>query len=332
MSYSAVNIADDYYYRGVENGETHRYSGQNLSYRERDAISYSTIIAKVIPAAGFKDCDVTTHDVDTAVTLVTMDPMSKTTAKHRNLVVAASPFRVICVPLDRGYGDFSPERLRDNFLNELASLKEFNHANVRRRFISVMNARNAVMSCACARWAKPLMSARFRKYERILSDLDGYAAKLRDKARKEGIKKSAETKAFLKKYAGDKRGSDYLEFMHAVCDQFYSSEKYPMTREQARVLKSKFRASGAAYAWISGDNIRTSQGAMVSVEDAVIALKAWGLGHDMRKFMVGRYSVVKYEGDTIQIGCHHIPRENCIALYEALLGKTFPERKEKCGQ
>lgn len=165
MSYSAVNIADDYYYRGVEAGETHRYSGQNLSYRERDAISYSTIIAKVVPAAGFKDCDVTTHDVDTAVTLVTMDPMSKTTAKHRNLVVAASPFRVICVPLDRGYGDFSPERLRDNFLNELASLKEFNHANVRRRFISVMNARNAGMSCACARWAKPLMSARFRKVD-----------------------------------------------------------------------------------------------------------------------------------------------------------------------
>lgn len=332
MSYSAVNVADDYYYRGVEAGEAHRYSGQNLSYRGRDAISYSTIIAKVIPAAGFKDCNVTTHDVGTAVTLVTMDPMSHYTAKHRNLIAGASPFRVIYVPMIRGQGDFSPEMLRENFLAELASLKEFNHAEVRRRLIAVMDARNEVMSCACTRWAKPLMSARFRKYERILSDLDGYAAKLREKARKAGIKKSAETKATLKKYAGDKRGADYLEFMHAVCDQFYTSEKYPMTREQARLLKSKFTAAGAAYAWTSGDNVRTSKGAWVSVEDAVLALKAWGLGHDMRKFMVGRYSVVKYEGDTIQIGCHRIPRENCIALYEALLGKPFPERKEKCGQ
>lgn len=332
MSYSAVNVADDYYYRGVEAGETHRYSGQNLSYRGRDAISYSTIIAKVIPAAGFKDCNVTTHDVATAVTLVTMDSMSKTTAKQRRLIIDASPFTVICVPMVRGDVDFSPNGLRDNFLSELASIKEFNHADVRRRFIDIMTSRKAVINSACALWAKPLRSARFRKYERILSDLDRYAAKLREKARKAGVKKSAETRATLKKYAGDKRGADYLEFMHAVCDQFYTSEKYPMTREQARLLKSKFTATGAAYAWTSGDNVRTSKGAWVSVEDVVIALKAWGLGHDMRKFLVGRYSVVKYEGDTIQIGCHRIPRENCIALYEALLGKPFPERKEKCGQ
>jgi hypothetical protein len=56
-------------------------------------------------------------------------------------------------------------------------------------------------------------------------------------------------------------------------------------------------------------------------------MKAWAAGKDMRTARVGAYQIVSYQGATIQIGCHHIPRENMLALYEAVVGKTFPAKQ-----
>ena len=72
----------------------------------------------------------------------------------------------------------------------------------------------------------------------------------------------------------------------------------------------------------------TSQRVRVPLREAKAAMRAWALGRDMRTFEVGGYKIVVYQGDTIQIGCHKIPRENMLALYEAVMGRPFPEKPE----
>lgn len=325
-SHTNRSMAHDFYYKGVDRGESHGYCGCSLSYVGRTAISYSTAIAKVVPKKGVKAEAVCTAASQAGLTLVSRYSMSPTTGRHISYVRQASPFDYVEVPLERGTPDFSPRSVAEDFLAALERLtSQLNTADNRREFARLMACRKQVMELACEEWAKPLRDRRFRKYEAM--DVEKMAKELQERNRKVASKRAAETRALFAKYLPKARagGADYCEFVHVLCNGWYRSEKFPFNDEQRSRLKAKLDRD-AAYVWPEGDQIRTSMGVRVPLDEARVLLKLWASGKDMRTMQISHYTIVKYEGNTIQIGCHRIPRENMLALYEAVMGEKFPER------
>lgn len=340
MGMSNSSVAHDFFYKGVARGVAKEYMRCAVSYRGRDCYSYSTIIAKVVPAKGMKEKDIDPTKPGSGVLLLTFDRMSASTGKHRSEVSGANPFSsCVDVPMKFGRRDFTPEELRMRFLDELERYaQDLNHAESRQKFIWLLNARNEVIARACETWAKPLRAKRFEKYEAMREKIADYAKKLQERARKMAAKKAAETKAVVAKYLGDgvRRGKDYVDFIFGVFGRPFTAdwdllpEKYrAMTDDERKAVRNALDCGSHAYVWIEGENLRTSRNVTVPVREARVAMRAWALGKDMRTFKVGPYQIVKYEGSVIQIGCHPIPRENMLALYEVLMGEPFgdPGRK-----
>ena len=324
--------AHDFYYCGVDNGASHDYSGCTLNYEGCNALSYSTTIAKVIPAKGVKPKDGNTHRPASGLTLISMFSMSSTTGRHISYVRSASPFDCVEVPLERGDRDFSPQRLADLFAETLEAYSGgLNRKANRDRFVSLLASLRRIQADACDEWARPLRKdKRLRKYEGL--DISKACAEIQERNRRAAAKAAAETRRVFAKYVKDRRGSDYCEFIRTLFDRTNYSKKDPFTEEQIALLRNKVRGAASrdepAYVWPDGDEIVTSKGVHVSVAEAKVAMRLWALGKDMRAMPVGRYQIVSYKGDTIQIGCHRIPRENMLALYEAVMGQPFPEKKE----
>lgn len=333
-SHTNRSLAHDFYYKGVDRNESHAYRGCSLSYRESTALSYSTAIAKVVPRKGVKTEDVRTDVPETGLTLISRDSMSSTTGRHISYVLQASPFRYAPVPLRRGRSDFSPRGVAENFLEDLERLVgQLNTIGNRREFAALLNCRRIVMEFACEEWAKPLRDRRFRKYEAL--DVEKMMKELQARRRKEAAKAAAETRAIFAKYLPKAKagGGDYCEFVRTLCDPYYRSGEFPFDADQIRLLRKKLD-KGAAYVWPEPENnrIRTSKHVSVPLDKAKVLMRLWASGRDMRTMKIESYSIVKYEGNTIQIGCHKIPRENMLALYEAVVGKKFPKGTENPGQ
>ena len=328
-SHSNSTEAHDFYYRGVDYGVTKSYSGCSLSYDGNNAYSYSTIVAKVIPAKERRPKEVKTTWPASGITLISLYAMSSTTGRHISLLRGASPFQTVCVPLERGDRDFTPKDLAENFLKELETYAGMlNTRDNRGTFVRLMESRSMLLSRACEEWAKPLRDRRFKKYESI--DITKAAAEIAARNRKAAAKRAADTKALFAKYVKDRSGADYLEFLRTLCDDYYTSEKYPFTHEERKLLRSKLNRDDA-YVWVEGDKLVTSKCVRVSADEARVLLKAWAAGKDMRAMKIGFYTILSYTGDHIKIGCHNIPRANMLALYEVLVGKPFPEDKLRQG-
>ena len=327
-SHSNQSMAHDFFYLGVDLCQAHSYSKVSLSYARREAYSYATLIAKVIPRKGVKPEQISTAQAGSAITLISWDSMSATTAGHINDVAGASPFNVIRVPMNRGDGYYEPRDMKYSFIKRLEFYaKGLNKAENRYKFVSLMDSRAEVIAMAPKEWADALKGKEFKKFETL--DITKAAEELKAKNRKEASKTAAETRMLFKKYVKERKGADYLEFIRTLANDYYNSPVYDFKRDERRLLKRKLLNGNLAYCWLEDDNILTSKGVRVPVEDAKLAMRAWALGHDMRKFQVSRYSIVKYEGNEIQIGCHHIPRENMLALYEAVMGKPFPAKLQE---
>lgn len=324
----------DFYYKGVNTGARKQYQGCSLWYEGKVAYSYSTVIAKVIPGCGFHEKDIYTANPISGLTLVTFDSMTSSTSKHRSLIASASPFKVIHVPFKYGHHwDPSPVTMSKWMLIDLeAYSKLLSKAQYRSNFACLMDARQEIVDKAAGEWSKAFNSKAFDKYKRIYAAMDSYVKELKAKKRAKAAKQAAETRKVLAKWLGDNRTSkDYLDIMRTVFgdDPSFCYENREMTYNERAALRRRLGIkSGFAYVWIEGDHIRTSKGISVDIAIAKVAMKAWALGHDMRGFKVDMFSIVKYEGDTIQIGCHMIPRENMLALYEAVMGKPFPKKEQ----
>lgn len=332
MSHSNSSMAHEFYYYGVDGGHRKAYRNCTISYDGNVARSYYTAVAKVIPARGRRPSTVTTHEVNSGLTLVSFYPMSSTTASHISLLRYASPFPTVRVPMRMGRGDFSPHDLRDELLEALDDYSQaVNKADSRRAIVELLESRREILNRACEAWAKPLRDRRFRKFETM--DLDKAAEELKERNRRAGAKRAAETRKLFAKYLPKAKagGADYCEFVRTLCDRQYFSERFPLGSEQRAQLRSKL-SKGADYVWPDGDRIRTSRGISVDVNEARVLMRLWALGKDMRKMEIGHYTIVKYEGDTIKIGCHNIPRENMLALYEVLMGEPFPTAKTEGGE
>ena len=318
------SIAHDFYYKGVDGGKS--CLCRSLGFRRSTAISYSTAIAKVVPRRGFKAEDVHTNAPETGLTLISSNSMTRTTGQHISYVRQSSPFTVVGVPLEMGRYDFTPEDVAMGFLRELEqTVLQLDAFCSRIEFARLMESRRSIMNLACKEWAKPLRDRRFKKYEKL--DVEKAAGELKERRRKEAAKAAAETRAVFKKYLpkADAGGADYCEFVRALCDTGYHSEKFNFDNHQANLLRRKLDQN-AAYVWpeLENDRVRTSKGISVPLDEARVLLKLWASGRDMRTMKIGQYAIVKYEGSEIQIGCHKIPRRNMIALYEAVIGRKFP--------
>ena len=329
-SHTNRSMAHDFYYRGVDGHESHAYRGCSLSYRASTALSYSTAIAKVVPKKGFGAESVRTDAPETGLTLVSRDSMSPTTGRHISYVLSASPFGYVGVPLRRGCSDFSPRGVAENFLEAFGWLaSRLNTIGNRREFAELLDCRRRVMELVCEEWAKPLRDRRFRKYEAL--DVGKAMKELQARRRKKAAKAAAATRALFAEYFPKARagGGNYCEFVRTLCDPCYRSAMFPFDADQIRLLRKKLDAH-AAYVWPESEKgrIRTSKYVVVPLDEAKALMKLWASGWDMHAMKIGPYSIVRYEGDTVQIGCHKIPRENMLALYEAVIGKKFPERTE----
>ena len=330
-SHTNRSVAHDFYYKGVDEGRSANYRGCSISYSRRVAYSYSTVVAQVIPVKGYRDGDVRTRDPSFGRTLVSFWSMSNTTGRHISYLKSASPFDTIPVPMRRGGGEMLPQDLADQFYSDLGYYVEnLNTKANRETFIQMLNALKRVRDEACEEWAKPLRHARFHRF--ISIDVSKEAEAIKARNRLKAAKAAKETRDTIAKYVKDRKGGDYCEFMRALYDPLYVSRKYRFSDRQREILRKKVSGdqsiwAGPAYAWLNGDQIETSKGVRVPVSKAKVAMRLWALGKDMRTLPVDRYHIVSYEGDTIQIGCHKIPRENMLALYEAVMGEPFPERK-----
>lgn len=328
-SHSNASQAHDFYYLGVDEGRSKDYAGCTVSYEGNTAFSYSTAVAKVIPRKGVKPGDVRTSNASAGLTLLSFNSMSATTAQHLSQLESASPFDVVHVPLYRGDRDFTPEMLARRFAEELESYAAgLNKAENRFKFMTLLNSLHRLQQDACEKWAKPLRGRKLRKFDKL--DVSKIAEEIKARNRKAATKAAAETRAVFAKYLKDRRGRDYCDFMRSLFDRWFVSPKYHFTDEQRNLLRKKVCGpdgwNGLAYVWVADDEIRTSRNVAVPVKEAKVAMRLWAAGKDMRTLRVDRYTIVSYQGDTIQIGCHKIPRENMLALYEAVMGKPFPEK------
>ena len=330
-SHTNRSVSHDFYYRGVDEGRTGSYLHCSISYGRRVARSYSTVVAQVIPAKGYKEGDVRTREPSSGRTLVSYWSMSNATGRHISYLRASSPFECISVPLRRGGGELAPQELANRFHEELGYyVKNLNTRADRETFMHLLYSLKRVRDEACEEWAKPLRHARFRRFLEV--DVSKEAEALKARNRRLAAKAARETRETIAKYVKDRKGGDYCEFMHALFDPCYESRRYRFSDRQRGILREKVcggkRAwDTPAYVWLDGDEIETSKGVRVPVSEAKVAMRLWASGKDMRTLPVDRYHIVSYEGDTIQIGCHKIPRENMLALYEAVMGEPFPERK-----
>lgn len=325
--------AHDFYYKGVNEGVNKWLKRCSLNYEGKVAYSYSTVIAKVIPQHNYEEKDICTANPNSGLTLITFDSMSSSTGRHRRELACASPFDTVSVPFKYGHRwDPSPETMAEWMLADLETYsKLLARAEHRSNFTLLMGSVDKIVAHAAEPWAKVFSSKKFLKYREIYADLGGYAEKLKAKKRAEAAKQAAETRKVLAKWLGDKHTSkDYLDLMRTVFgnDPSFCYENRGMTYNERAALRRRLGLKTEfAYVWIENDTIRTSRHVSLDVDVARVAMKAWALGHDMRKFQVGPYTVLKYEGDTIQIGCHRIPRENMVALYEVVMGKPFPKKE-----
>lgn len=326
--------AHDFYYKGVNDGARKQYRGCSLWYEGKVAYSYSTVIAKVIPGSGYNEKDVYTANPSSGLTLVTFDSMTSSTSKHRGLIVSSSPFKVICVPFRYGHRwDPSPATMVEWMLHDLETYsKLISKAEYRSNFACLMDARQEIVDRAAEEWSKAFNAKAFDKYKRLYATMDSYVKELKSKKRAEAAKQAAETRKILAKWLSDKRTSkDYLDLMRTVFshDSSLCRENQGMTTNERSALRRRLGIkSEFAYVWVEDDHICTSKNISVDIAIAKVAMKAWALGHDMRGFKVDMFSIVKYEGDTIQIGCHKIPRENMLALYEVVMGEPFPRKEQ----
>lgn len=324
---SRFTEAHDYYYLGVDEGRGKHYSGVALHYDGRTAYSYSTAIARVIPRKGYKDSDVSTMYSANGITLLSVDSMSSCTCKHIQALFDASPFHVLKVPFHYGSEHFDPGILRDNYLRELALYaQELNHVKERTRFTSLMETRRYLLDQAAEEWARPLRDRKFKEFEEIFANLDDWRRNLKKKLAEKAAKEEAVAKRLVSRYTNKaKTAQGYLNLVRSLFG--WGADAKLMKPETRATLKDAFTKSGVSYVWVAGEEIVTSQHVHVALKSARVLMKAWAAGKDMRTLKIDGYSIVSYTGDTIQIGCHKIPRQNMLALYEVVTGKKFPERK-----
>lgn len=331
MGHSNVSMGHDFFYIGVDKGESHDYSSCTLSYRGNTAVSFSTAIAKVIPTRGRRQKDVKTRNPETGLLMVSYNCMSNCTAKHICNVTSASPFPMARVPLRRGYYDFTPEDVRDGFLKEFETLsKGLNRVENRREFVFLMEQRKAIIDKACATWAKPLMDRRFRKFDEI--DVEEMSEELKKRQRELARKKAEKRRKALELFYSRAKNADGAGYCELLRDVFSPSCKgsSAFSYDEQKELMAQLGSVGA-YVWPDGDRVATSMGVRIPIKEARVLLKAWALGVDMSGRHVGPYTILEYEGDVIRIGCHRIPRRNMLALYEAVIGKPFPKAASRAG-
>lgn len=68
---------------------------------------------------------------------------------------------------------------------------------------------------------------------------------------------------------------------------------------------------------VKGENVETTKGARVPVQEARILWQAWTAGRDVRGAAVGLYRVTRQEPERLVIGCHIITRAEADALARA---------------
>ncbi len=327
-SHSNATEAHAFYYRGVDRGESHAYSGCTLSYDGDTAYSYSTAVARVIPARGHRKA--VTEDVGSGLTLVPCHTISSTTARHVSLLRGASPFGVVRVPIPRGGRSITPESVRDGLLEWLAAAsKGLNRADGRRQFNDLLEARRALLERGGADWEKAMGAKAFARYAGM--DVAGIAREIHAKRTAEAAKKAKRTRETYRKYLDGKTGAEYLDVVRAVFDHSYGGRLSRMPENERQLLKRRLGAADSSFVWLDGDLVRTSKHVAVPVREARAAMHAWEAGGDMRTFKVGGYRVVKYTGGVVQIGCHSIPRANVLALFEAVIGRPFDPGRAKAG-
>lgn len=323
--------AHDFYYKGVNTGAMKTYQGCHLWYDGKVAYSYATVIAKVIPARGYAEHVIHTDSPTSGLTLVTFDSMSSSTGRHSRLIASASPFKVLFVPFKYGHRwDPSPATMAEWMLHDLETYsKLLSKAQYRSNFVHLMYARETIVRLAAKEWSEAFNSEAFDEYKHIYTTMDSYVKELKSRKRAEAAKQAAKTRKILAKWLGDKPTSKgYIDLMRAVFG-YNPASCQEMTHYERDALRRRLGIkSGFAYVWTEGDHVQTSKGISVDLAIAKVAMKAWALGHDMRGFKVDTFSIVKYEGNTIQIGCHKIPRENMLALYEVVMGKPFPKQED----
>lgn len=331
MGHSNVSMGHDFFYIGVDKGESHDYSSCSLSYHGNTAVSFSTAIAKVIPTRGRRQKDVTTRNPGTGLLLVSKNCMSNCTAKHICSVTSASPFSMARVPLRRGYYDFTPEDVRDGFLEELETLANgLNRIENRRGFVFLMEQRKAIIDKACTTWAKPLRDRRFRKFDKI--DVEEMSEELKKRQRELARKKAEKRRKALELFYSRAKNADGAGYCELLRDVFSSSckDSSAFSYDERKELRPQLDYVGS-YVWPDGEWVVTSMGVRVPIKEARVLLKAWASGVDMSARHVGPYTILEYEGDVIRIGCHRIPRRNMLALYEAVIGRPFPKAASRAG-
>ncbi len=327
-SHSNATEAHAFYYQGVDGGEAHSYSGCTLSYRGDTAYSYSTAVAKVIPTRKYERP--VTGDVGSGLTLVPCYTISATTAKHVSLLREASPFDVVAVPVSRGGRDITPRSVRDGLLAWLESTaKGLNKKGNRQQFHDLLEARGTLLERAGGEWAEAMRDKAFGKYTGM--DVSEIAREIQARNRVEAAKQAQRTKETYRKYLDGKHGEDYLAVVRAVFDWGCRDKCPGMSEAERGLLQRKLGSTGSAFVWLDEDGVRTSRHVTVPLDAARVAMKAWQSGRDMRAFKVGPYSVVRYEGGEVQIGCHRIPKANMLALFEAVTGRPFDEARAKAG-
>lgn len=83
-------------------------------------------------------------------------------------------------------------------------------------------------------------------------------------------------------------------------------------KDSSRYLRVKY--PGCSFIWITGENVRTSQGVNVPRETAARVYKLFKAGRIKPGMHLDRYTILDIRDEYVQIGCHRIPFDNIQAI------------------
>lgn len=307
------DIAHAFFYQV---GESYNKIRFNCSYSDDTFFSYATAIGRKYKTDDGED-----------ILLYSKDSMSRSTGKHINYLISASPFgKRLSVPLQYGSGYISLYDIVDDLISSMdfySNQKLTQKAN-REAFSDAY----ITLSVMIKRFSKHNEFTRRRTLEDIKSELDRFTslyedlndevrfAELKKRQAKIDREKAQKLKEELKDLLND---FGYLELLYWAYG--CGSRCNPDLRKRLREYFNP--KEELSFVWIDQtepDRSRciTSQNVRMDTDKVIIALRLWLAGKLKRGMKIGYYTVIDIQPSFVKVGCHKIPCENLIELAKYL--------------
>ena len=295
-------IFHDFFYDDIHDASRERRAKSATHYNGNHFFSYQTTI-------GFLHRDTERLPV----LFISENNFSSTTAGHISALRQASPFPVIEVPFEYEddytsiTGRNTPElnarlivELENRFYAYFADVdaQHIKYAARRREFIrKYENFIKFLKVTAPYKSPSPDLIATYENAVELDNARAGQRAAILERQKQAALER-------LKQY-------ETLPLNDTIYRAFIGTN-HQEQKDSSRYLRVKY--PGCSFIWITGENVRTSQGVNVPRETAARVYKLFKAGKIKPGMHLDRYTILDIRDEYVQIGCHRIPFDNIQAI------------------